>query len=196
VAFNVAVNDTDAEGQLNVDSIVIVQPPLNGTAVANADGTVSYTHNGSETTADAFTYAIADSAGNVSAAATATVVITPVNDPPVAIVDEVTISEDLALLVSGNIFANDNAGGDGGPLTVSSVANVAGNVGVDVPGAYGTFHVNADGSFTYDLDETHPALADLDAGMEALIDELAYDVSDGAAQAAASIRIRIEGVTD
>ena len=94
------------------------------------------------------------------------------------------------------ILAADNDGGDGGPLSVTSVANVEGNVGVDVPGLYGTFRINANGSFTYDLDETHPALADLDTGMEDLIDELAYDVSDGAAQAAASIRIRIEGVTD
>ena len=39
-------------------AIVIVGAPANGSAVAKVDGTVDYTHDGSETSSDSFTYTI------------------------------------------------------------------------------------------------------------------------------------------
>ncbi|MCP3671231.1 MAG: hypothetical protein GY814_12525, partial [Gammaproteobacteria bacterium] len=45
------------------------------------DGTVTYTHDGSETTSDSFTYTVNDGDSD-SAAATVTISVTAVNDPP------------------------------------------------------------------------------------------------------------------
>ena len=47
---------------LDLASITIISGPTNGTIDAiNADGTVDYTHDGSETLVDSFTYTIDDS---------------------------------------------------------------------------------------------------------------------------------------
>ena len=47
--LNLANNDSDADDGLDLASITIISGPANGTLDAiNADGTVDYTHDGSE----------------------------------------------------------------------------------------------------------------------------------------------------
>jgi VCBS repeat-containing protein len=53
-ATSVLANDTDAEN--DALTAVLVSGPSNGSLTLNADGTFSYTHDGSETTSDSFTY--------------------------------------------------------------------------------------------------------------------------------------------
>ncbi len=72
---NLAANDSDADSGLDLSSIQIVSGPSSGNAIVNNDGSVSYTHNGSASTSDSFTYTIEDNAGNVSNVATVTVSI-------------------------------------------------------------------------------------------------------------------------
>jgi VCBS repeat-containing protein len=50
----------------------------------NPDGSFTYTHDGSETTSDTFTYLVDDQSGepNATASATVTIDVTPQNDPP------------------------------------------------------------------------------------------------------------------
>src|SRR5206468_4007839 len=79
-AINLAANDTDADNALDLASIQIVAGPANGSVVVNGDGTVSYTHDGSEATPDSFIYTIRDVAGAVSNVATVSLTVTPVND--------------------------------------------------------------------------------------------------------------------
>ncbi len=67
--INVATNDTDSDGTLNLTSIVIVQQPAHGTVVVNANGTVTYLHDNSAATTDSFSYRINDNLGAQSAAA-------------------------------------------------------------------------------------------------------------------------------
>ncbi len=50
-ATSVLTNDTDAEN--NTLSAVLVSGPAHGSLTLNSDGTFSYIHDGSETTADA-----------------------------------------------------------------------------------------------------------------------------------------------
>lgn len=66
-------NDTDPDNSLTAATITGFTQGANGTVVDNGDGTFTYTHDGSETTSDSFTYTIDDGAGG---SATATVHIT------------------------------------------------------------------------------------------------------------------------
>jgi len=81
--FDLAVNDSDADDGLDLTSITIVADPVNGSVIINADGTVEYTHDDSNTVADNFTYTIKDASVAVSNTATVMVTILPVAPPPV-----------------------------------------------------------------------------------------------------------------
>ena len=62
--IDLAANDSDVDDGLDLTSIVIVTGPANGVLAVNADGTVDYTHDGSNTNADSFTYTIKDNSGH------------------------------------------------------------------------------------------------------------------------------------
>ena len=55
VQLDVLANDIDVQAS-DTASISIIRPAANGTATANADGTLSYTHNGGFVIGDSFTY--------------------------------------------------------------------------------------------------------------------------------------------
>ncbi|MCP4407847.1 MAG: hypothetical protein GY807_08800 [Gammaproteobacteria bacterium] len=108
VNLDVAGNDTDGDGTIDPTAIEIVSQPPNGSAVVKDDGSVSYTHDGSETTTDSFPYTVRDNEQRVSNQATVSISITPVNDPP-----EITglavsipaVAEQASLSLSLNQFA-------------------------------------------------------------------------------------------
>jgi Ca2+-binding RTX toxin-like protein len=82
---NVLANDSDPDSTLTATSITAFSQGTNGIVVDNGDGTFTYTHDGSETTSDGFTYTINDGAGGTDTA-TVNVTINPVTDghvPPV-----------------------------------------------------------------------------------------------------------------
>ncbi len=82
--LNLAGNDLDLDDGLDLTSITIVSGPTNGTITrVNANGTVDYTHDGSETLTDSFTYTIRDLAGTISNTVTVSLTVTPVNDAPI-----------------------------------------------------------------------------------------------------------------
>ena len=80
---DLAANDTDADDGLDLATITVVASPANGSVVVNADGTVDYTHDGSETLTDTFTYSIKDNSTAVSNTATVTITVTAA--PPAAV---------------------------------------------------------------------------------------------------------------
>ena len=75
---NASVLDNDSDPDGDSLSASITQPPLNGTATMNADGTFTYTPNAAYIGPDSFDYTIDDGHGHT---ATATVNIT-VTAPP------------------------------------------------------------------------------------------------------------------
>ncbi|RYD39065.1 MAG: hypothetical protein EOP85_16600, partial [Verrucomicrobiaceae bacterium] len=74
--IHVSRNDT---GPVNPHSVSIITPPANGSATANADGSILYRHTAAGTTSDSFTYRVR-SASDVTED-TATVNVT-INDAP------------------------------------------------------------------------------------------------------------------
>jgi glucose/arabinose dehydrogenase len=74
--IDVLTNDTDSDGSLNTSSVSIVSQPSNGTvSVDSATGEVTYTHDGSDTTSDSFTYTVADNDGATSNEATVSITV-------------------------------------------------------------------------------------------------------------------------
>ena len=86
-AFSVKDNDEDIEdGGIPTGDVSLDSGPAHASAFTlNPDGTFSYTHDGSETIADEFTYTVKDADGTDSNIATVTITITPVNDAPEAV---------------------------------------------------------------------------------------------------------------
>jgi hypothetical protein len=69
VIIDVLANDEDVDGTLDVTSVVIVRPPEDGTAVANSDGTITYTPNFNFRGSDVFRYTVNDDDGATSRSA-------------------------------------------------------------------------------------------------------------------------------
>ena len=130
-------NDNDYEGHTLTASVVTL--PAYGVLSFNPDGTFTYTHDGSNTLTDGFTYQALDPF-SVSATTSVTLYITQVNDPPVAADDNysgVTQGQTLSVSAPG-VLENDT---DEEGLALSAVK-------VTDP-LYGTLTLNANGSFVY-----------------------------------------------
>ena len=84
VIINVVTNDTDTDGTIDITTVMIETRPSHGTVGVNGDGTVTYTPDPGFFGPDSFTYTAKDNAGARSNAATVTVKVQEVNDPPVA----------------------------------------------------------------------------------------------------------------
>ena len=141
VLIDLAVNDTDVDNALDLNSITIISAPANGSLIVNGNGTITYTHNGSETVSDSFSYTIADVSGAISNTATVNITVNPVNDVPVAIDDAATVAEGNAVLI--DLAANDNDVDNA--LDLNSINIIAAPVN-------GTVLVNGDGTVTYTHD--------------------------------------------
>ena len=129
-----------------------------------------------------------DDDGATSTAADVTVDVVAVNDAPVATADAATITEDAAPNpITGNVLTNDNDP-DGNTLSVSN----AGTFNLD----HGSLTLHADGSYTYTLDNSNPAVDALNVG-QTLVDSFTYGISDGhGGTSSASLNITIQGRTD
>ena len=81
-------NDSDPED--DTLTITAVGSAVNGTVTLSEDkATVTYAHDGSETTSGSFTYTVSD--GSAADTATVEVTVTPVNAAPVAVDDTATV---------------------------------------------------------------------------------------------------------
>ncbi len=98
VAIDVLANDRDPDGRLDPASLTIVFAPQNGTVeVRNA--TVRYTPSADFSGTDRFAYTVRDDAGASSAPTPVTITVRPLNDPPVAVEDNATVTEGKALSI-------------------------------------------------------------------------------------------------
>jgi hypothetical protein len=133
--IKVLLNDSDEDDAINPASVEIVSDPANGSVTAKADGTIIYTHDGSETVNDSFQYKVSDTGEGYPNPepqqsidpATVALTIDPVNDPPVITGQRpLSTSEDVPLTLTLNdlvVEDPDNPFPDGFSLKVQPGSN-------------------------------------------------------------------------
>ncbi|MEK7737590.1 MAG: VCBS domain-containing protein, partial [Pseudomonadota bacterium] len=209
---NVLTNDTDVD---HVDTQTVtttgVFTGIYGELTLNADGTYNYVldnanvtvqalRTGSDTLTDTFSYTMKDTAGATSTA-TLTVTVHGANDAPVAFADtnagdavtEAGVNPGNTAFAgdtsaAGNVLANDTDVDHGDTKTVTTTG--------DFTGSYGKLTLNANGSYTYTLDNVRTATEALAHG-EQSSDTFSYTVADAAgATATSNLTITIAGTND
>ncbi|RMH87298.1 MAG: tandem-95 repeat protein, partial [Actinomyces sp.] len=134
----------------------LLDPPAAGELTVAPDGTLRYVP-----VPDAhgtWTATVEVSDGDLTDTALVTLVVEPVDDPPVAVDDATTTDEDVAVTI--DVLANDTDV-DGDPLTVAAVGTpTRGSAAIDADGRI-TYTPDPDVSgidtFTYTVDDGHGA---------------------------------------
>ncbi|MDT9227263.1 Ig-like domain-containing protein, partial [Limnospira sp. PMC 1242.20] len=171
VTINVLSNDSDPDGVLVPDTVAVVDLPDYGTITVNPNGTITYSHDGSSTNSDRFTYTVEDDDGATSNEATVFLTIEE-NQPPIANDDNATVRTGNTVTI--NVLSNDS---DPDGVLVPDTVTV-----VDLPD-YGTITVNPNGTITYSHD-----------GSSTGTDSFTYTVEDddGAISNLANVSITIQ----
>ena len=201
-APGVLANDTDAD-HLDVLAITGADAASARGAVVlvGADAGFSYDPTAvlalqqlaeGETTTDSFSYTIADLAGETSTA-TVEIVVTGVNDAPVAFDDSNSTNEDSPII--GNVLANDSDVDNGDSFSVGAVNGQAANVGTAITLASGALlTVDTAGNYSYDPNGSFETLG---VGKSAF-ESFTYVITDshGATSDTATVDLTVTGVND
>ncbi|MGQ0619411.1 MAG: Ig-like domain-containing protein [Panacagrimonas sp.] len=167
-------NDDDPDGDTLTAQLVTGPSNNSGTFTLMPNGRFSYTHDGSQTTSDSFTYRASDGSGPLSNTVTVTIVVTPVDDPPVAVADPIFLTVDeggTANTGTRSVLDNDDDP-DGDTLTAQLVTGPSNHSG--------TFTLMPNGRFTY----THD-------GSQTTSDSFTYRASDGAGPPSNTVTVTI-----
>ena len=132
--------------------------------------------------------------------------ITGTNDGPVAANDSGSATEAgvaAGANASGNVLTNDSDVDNGDSKAVATVrsgaeagSGTAGTLGTALAGAYGSLTLNADGSYSYAVDNANTDVNKLNAS-QSLTDNFTYAVSDGnGGTDQATLAITITGAND
>ncbi len=103
VESGVLANDVDPDG--DDMTAAVLSGPARGSLSLDPDGSFVYTHDGSETTSDTFTYEASD--GSAATQATVNITIRPVNDPPAFTQSMTDVTVDVGGEVTGQFAASD-----------------------------------------------------------------------------------------
>ena len=166
---------SDAEG--STLTINVSSQGSNGTAVVSGTDFI-YTHDGSETTTDTFSYSTSD--GTLSSTGTITVSINPQNDAPVGVADTYFITRNSTTEMDGTVGVLRN---DTDSDSDSSTFSV--NLGSTTP-LYGQLTLNVDGSFTYTTDGSNSTFNS---------DTFTYIVSDDNFAPSSEVTVTLEVAT-
>nr|WP_244166748.1 VCBS domain-containing protein [Aeromonas lusitana] len=186
--------DLDHDG-INPQGYFLITDVEQGQLILNADGSYIYTPPAEfqslkegESRQASFTYIATDPNGNQSAPATVTITITGTNDDATIGVatpgaDQGAVKEDVTLTTGGKLVATDVDNGEAvfQPQT-------------DIKGAHGTFTIDADGNWTYQLDNDDPVVQALKEGETLPSETFVVKSADGSAQH--TITVAITGTND
>ena len=171
-APGVLANDLPMDGSL---AAVLINGPSNGTLTLAADGSFEYQPNPEYSGPDSFTYQ-ACVGEFCSPPATVEILVSEVNDAPVAVDDAYSIDEDLELTVVAPGVLENDSDIDGESLSVTQSTD---------PG-HGTLSIASDGSFSYTPDANFSGT-----------DSFTYTVSDGnGGTDTATVSVTVNPVTD
>jgi VCBS repeat-containing protein len=188
-----------------------VTTPTGVLTVTLSGGAYSYsytltTNTSGDDTFDSFTAVVTDSDGDT---ATDTLVIDIIDDVPTARADVDSVTEDGPLTADGNVLSgsggtdanatdgvDDIRGADGASVTGISFGATVGSVGTPLAGAYGTLTLNADGSYSYVLNNAAQPVQGLSAG-QTLTETFTYTITDGDTDTSTTtLTITINGADD
>jgi VCBS repeat-containing protein len=171
-----------ANGHLSHDSLTL--PQLQS-------GVLTYTHNGTETAGDRFTFRVSDLKASAPAQ-TFTISVSKVNDPPLLIANEpLAVMEGAAVVIdSSHLFVSDEEQGAASLVytVINSTTNGLLHNGSAPLSSSSTFtQASVNGGslrYTHDGGETHS-------------DQFTFSVSDGAGgEASATFSVAVTGVND
>ncbi|MGE6475230.1 beta strand repeat-containing protein, partial [Psychrobacter sp. NPDC078631] len=173
--------------------------------------TYEYTENGNAedhsvgSVIDQFNVILTDTLGGTK---TETLDIQIIDTAPTAKADTNAITEDVGvdpisdkITATGNVITGtpnvseaDTLGADA--TTVTAVAGTAMGVGSNTTGTYGTLQLNADGTYTYEVDNTAANVQSLAKGEE-LIETFNYTITDADGdESSTTLTITITGTND
>ena len=162
-------NDTDPESDML--TVASVERAINGTV--RVQGTsVTYEHDGSETTMGGFTYTLTD--GEFNATADVTVSVSPVNDAPVGGRDSLTVDEGGALSVDAPALLANDTDAENDTLMIVAVGDAVNGM-VFLDGA----------TIIYEHDDS-----------DTLTGSFSYTVSDGTGADTTTVEITVTPVED
>ncbi|PHS27247.1 MAG: hypothetical protein COA83_01630, partial [Methylophaga sp.] len=177
-AVNVVLPAT-AEGQLTITGYDAGTGAITYSYVEDS-ATEDHTA-GDDSIRDSFIVSVTDTGG---ATATNSLDIQIIDTAPTANVDVNAIDEGSATVV-GNVVTTgagaDTLGADAtsvtGAAAGTSVVDVVGGVALSIAGTYGSVVINANGSYTYTLDNSNTTVQGLD-DLEAVTDTFSYTITD------------------
>lgn len=206
---NLLENDSDPDGDtFRVTGFSSISQPYRAAVNVLADGTFTYdptnsadlqSLNEGETVTDQFEYTVTDTTG-ASATGQVSLVVTGVNDAPIANADTYTTDEDSVLSGTFDTDANDSPPGLlDNDVDVDSNDNIGANVVTTasfISSQLGAaVSIAPDGSFSYDPTDVDAMFA-LSEG-EHLVDTFTYTLTDPAgAESTGTVSIRVEGRND
>ena len=198
---NVLTNDKDVDAG---DTLTVATPGtrhgIYGDLALSANGGYSYTLNnaalnvqslrGGQQVIDSFAYTATD--GLARSASNLAVTVTGTNDAPIAFADVAAVKEDVTVMVTGNVLANDVDPDVGDSLHVANSS-----VGT-WHGSYGDLSLAANGSYAYTLNSSAANVQAL--GRNAVVtDSFAYTAQDDGnnpLQAVSALTVTITGTND
>ncbi|MFT5162347.1 MAG: putative delta-60 repeat protein, partial [Alteromonadaceae bacterium] len=164
----VLTNDSDIENNpLTVNS----PTASHGTVVVNASTTIDYTPGSNYFGSDTITYQISDGQGG-SAASSVDVTVTGVDDLPIAVMDTISVDEDMPINI--DILANDSE--PDGQVLIVGVSPTASN-----------------GALTVKPDKTLDYVPNVNFNGS---DTIHYDISDGTTVVMSTVDVTVNPIND
>ncbi|GAB1038136.1 MAG: hypothetical protein SLagBPW_08380 [Shewanella algae] len=190
--FNGPVSINTEYGVLTINAVDLINGNISYSFTLNS----AVDHSSSDDFSQAFNLILTDLEGN---SVGNTLTISVLDDAPSGQDDINSVDEDSLLAISGNLLDNDVQGGDTAQVTVAgsggNLDNAVSNQS-QVSGSYGLLTLNADGSYSYQINSAAQAVQALAQG-ESLTEVFSYLLTDADGDTSIqTLTITITGTND
>ncbi|MBO2605245.1 VCBS domain-containing protein [Shewanella algae] len=190
--FNGPVSINTEYGVLTINAVDLINGNISYSFTLNS----AVDHGSSDDFSQAFNLILTDIEGN---SVGNTLTISVLDDAPSGQDDVNSVDEDSLLAISGNLLDNDVQGGDTAQVTAAgsggNLDNAVSNQS-QVSGSYGLLTLNADGSYSYQINSAAQAVQALAQG-ESLTEVFSYLLTDADGDTSVqTLTITITGTND